>query len=82
MQLGAYIVGDSNLVSAEDIETRINAMHDEVRARYIDRMHRGEDQPIPVLWLLDAIGHLEEIGDRAYGIMRRTEATKLLWDRL
>ncbi len=78
VQLGAYIVGDSNLASAENIETRINAMRDEVRARYIDRVHRGEDRPIPVLWLLDAIGHLEEIGDRAYGIVRRTEATKLL----
>ena len=78
VQLGAYIVGDSDLASAEDIETRINTMRDEVRARYIDRVHRGEVRPIPVLWLLDAIRHLEEIGDRAYGIVRRTEATKLL----
>ena len=78
VQLGAYIVGDSTFASAEDIETRINAMRDEVRARYIDRVQRGEGRPIPVLWLLDAIGHLEEIGDRVYGIVRRTEATKQL----
>ena len=78
VHLGTYIVGDSTLASAEDIETRINAMRDEVRARYIDRVRRGEGRPIPVLWLLDAIGHLEEIGDRVYGIVRRTEATKQL----
>lgn len=78
VQLQAYISGDSNAAAAAAIEAQINDKRDELRVRYVARIESGDVRPVPVLWLLNAVAHLEEIGDRAYGIVKRTEATRRL----
>jgi phosphate:Na+ symporter len=74
--LSRYLVGQSKFEQAESIERRIDAARGEMRSRYLERMHNTDMDPIPGMWLLDLLSHLEEIGDRAFGIIRRMEATR------
>ena len=74
--LGRTLVGQDGLRDAEDIEREINACRDEIRAAHIDRMRDGRDAVVPGLRMLDVVAHLEEIGDRTYGIARQAAATE------
>ncbi|MEE9383676.1 MAG: Na/Pi cotransporter family protein [Nannocystaceae bacterium] len=75
-QLGRYLADESNRAEAEAIEIKINAARDQIRERHIERMRGAEDSVISGLRLLDTVNHLEEIGDRCWGIVRRIEATR------
>lgn len=74
-QLGAYLAGESDRAAAEALEKQIDAARDRIRERHIDRMRHSEESVVGGLLLLDTVNHLEEIGDRCYGIVRRIEAT-------
>ncbi len=74
--LSRYLVGQSKFEQAEAIERRIDEARGEMRSRYLERMRNTDMAPIPGMWLLDLLSHLEEIGDRAFGIIRRMEATR------
>jgi phosphate:Na+ symporter len=77
-QLSKYLAGEGTIAQALEIEERIDAMRDRLRARHLERISEGNTELVQGLWLLDALHHLEEIGDRAYGIVRRIEETKQL----
>jgi len=73
--LGRYLAGEGSPVKAEMVERKIDKKRRKLRARHIQRMTKGADD-IPVqLAFLDLITHMEEIGDRAVGIVRRAEAS-------
>jgi phosphate:Na+ symporter len=74
--VGQYLVGDSDPEAAELIESRIDESRRAMRARHIDRMRESADFIDTELAFLDAITHLEEIGDRAVGIVRLAEKTR------
>ncbi|PIE17124.1 MAG: Na/Pi cotransporter [Proteobacteria bacterium] len=76
--LGSYLVGESDLNAAEEIERAIDRARGELRERYVAGMRQTDVGVIPGLRLLDVISHLEAIGDRAFGIIRRAEATASL----
>lgn len=74
--LGRYLAGGGSLAEASAIEDEINEARDRLRAQHVERMREGSAKILPGLWFLDALQHLEEIGDRSYGIVRRSETTK------
>ena len=74
-QLGRYLAGESDRSEAEALEKQIDEARDRIRERHIDRMRHSEESVISGLLLIDTVNHLEEIGDRCYGIVRRIEAT-------
>jgi phosphate:Na+ symporter len=74
--VGNYMVGRSSAEAAEIIESRIDEMRRSLRGRHIQRMRDSADYLETELAFLDAITHLEEIGDRAVGIVRLAEKTR------
>ncbi len=76
--VGNYMVGRSTAEAAEIIETRIDDMRRAMRTRHIQRMRDSCELLDTELAFLDAITHLEEIGDRAAGIVRLAEKTRRL----
>ncbi len=74
--VGNYMVGRSSAEAAEIIEDRIDDMRRAMRTRHIKRMHESSELLDTELAFLDAITHLEEIGDRAAGIVRLAEKTR------
>ena len=74
--VGYYLVGRSDAEQAEALERRIDESRRAMRGRHIDRMRESADYIDTELAFLDAITHLEEIGDRAVGIVRLAEKTR------
>ncbi len=72
---GAYLAGQGDPAAAEAHENAIDARRRELREETIQRMKSGEEGLRRGLAFLDALTHLEEIGDRAVGIIRRAEST-------
>ncbi len=74
--VGQYLVGRSNLEATEELESRIDETRRTLRSRHVERMRESADFVDTELAFLDAITHLEEIGDRAAGIVRLAESTR------
>jgi phosphate:Na+ symporter len=74
--LGNYLVDRSTPEAAELLETRIDDMRRSLRSRHVQRIHDSTERLETGLAFLDAITHLEEIGDRAVGIVRLAEDTR------
>lgn len=74
---GVYMKGEGNVQDAELLESEIDAQRAVLRAETIERIQDGSGLR-EGLAFLDALTHLEEIGDRAVGIIRRAEATATL----
>ena len=74
--VGEYLVGRSDSESAEALEARIDEARRIMRGRHIERMRESADHVDTELAFLDAITHLEEIGDRTVGIVRLAEKTR------
>ena len=74
--LGNYMVDRSDAEAAEVIETRIDDVRRSLRSRHVQRMRDSAERLETELAFLDAITHLEEIGDRAVGIVRLAENTR------
>jgi phosphate uptake regulator len=55
----------------EEIEDRIDSTRRKLRGKYVQKMEQEGAQRAQCLAVLDTITHLEEIGDRAVGIIRR-----------
>lgn len=74
-QLGKYLAGDANVAASEALEQRIDETRRSMRSSRIQRLQEGRNDVTVDLAFLDTISHLEEIGDRATGIIRRSEET-------
>jgi phosphate:Na+ symporter len=74
--VGDYMVGRTTAAAAETIENRIDEMRRGLRTRHVQRMRDSGERIETELAFLDAITHLEEIGDRAVGIVRLAEQTR------
>jgi len=77
--LGAYLAGDQKAAArAEEIERSIDELRRTLREKHIEQLKvLSGDQIRPQLGLLDMLTHLEEVGDRAVGIIRLSERTRL-----
>ena len=71
-----YLQGERDPLSAEAIEDAIDALRRSLREEEIRRLEAKESELIPGLAVLDVLTHLEEIGDRAVGIVRLAEARR------
>ncbi|MCP4807360.1 MAG: Na/Pi cotransporter family protein [Proteobacteria bacterium] len=75
---GVYLRGEGTAAEAEALEDEIDRQRGFLRAETIDRIQSGGGGLREGLAFLDALTHLEEIGDRAVGIIRRAEFTAQL----
>ena len=75
---GAYLADEGDPAAAEAHEAKIDARRRELREQCIDRMRSGEEGLRSGLAFMDALTHLEEIGDRAVRIIRTAERTAAL----
>jgi phosphate:Na+ symporter len=76
--VGKYLAGTAPPSAAEEIEQRIDQTRRSLRARHIEQMQTSPEEVQRQLAFLDAITHLEEIGDRAAGIVRHAEMMRRL----
>jgi phosphate:Na+ symporter len=76
--VGLYMAGESSPRVTEEIEQRIDETRRQLRTRHIEEMKASPEALQRQLAFLDAITHLEEIGDRAAGIVRHAEMMKRL----
>lgn len=60
----------------EELEREIDSRRRALRARHLERMEAGGASAPMEVAFLDAIGHLEEIGDRVAGIIRYGQEMK------
>ena len=76
--LGAYLAGNAAAAGkAEEIERQIDELRRTLREKHIEQLKvLSGDQIRPQLGLLDMLTHLEEVGDRAVGIIRLSERTR------
>lgn len=74
--LGAYLAGNSTAADGEAIEAQIDQMRRHLRARHTEKLQETRESVTLELAFLDTITHLEEIGDRALGIIRLAEETQ------
>lgn len=73
--LGAYLSGNSTAQDGEAIEVQIDQMRRHLRSRHTEKLQDSRESVATELAFLDTITHLEEIGDRALGIIRLSEET-------
>ena len=76
--LGKYLAGDSTASDGEAIEAQIDQTRRQLRAHHTEKLHDSRESVAAELAFLDTISHLEEIGDRALGIIRLAEETRQL----
>jgi phosphate:Na+ symporter len=76
--VGKYLAGQSTPRVAEEIEQQIDEKRRQLRARHIEQLKGSPEALQRQLGFLDAITHLEEIGDRAAGIVRHAEMMRQL----
>lgn len=74
--LGKYLAGHSTASDGEAIEVQIDQMRRHLRARHTEKLQDTRESVAAELAFLDTITHLEEIGDRALGIIRLAEETR------
>lgn len=74
--LGKYLAGESTMEAGREIEQQIDATRRNLRARHIEHIKENPDKVTAELAFLDTITHLEEIGDRAFGVIRLAEETR------
>jgi phosphate:Na+ symporter len=75
--LGSYLAGERDALRSEELEERIDRTRKKLRKRRIKALRKDEDHSTDIrvhLAFLDLITQMEEIGDRAVGIVRRAEA--------
>ncbi len=63
-----YFDNEGSLEEARRIESEIEEARDRFRVRYVESIQKNEHDSIPDLWFLDALNHVEEIGERCYAI--------------
>lgn len=78
VNLKEYLLGNIDVALATELEGQIDEKRDKLRKSHIKRIRKMKEEVVPGLTFLDALHHLEEIGDRAYGIIMRAEETKQL----
>ncbi len=76
--VGHYLTGQSTPAHAEEVEQKIDETRRRLRARHIEQMKGSPEALQRQLAFLDAITHMEEIGDRAAGIVRHAEMMRRL----
>lgn len=77
--VGLYLTGQSAPAQAEVIEQKIDDTRRRLRARMLEQMKVSPPDDLQrELGFLDAITHMEEIGDRAAGIVRHAEMMRRL----
>jgi len=74
--LGRYLSGEARASVGEAIEAQIDQLRRSLRSHHIQRLQDGKDSVPAGLAFLDTISHLEEIGDRACGVIRLSEETR------
>lgn len=76
--LGAYLAGDRAAAArSEELELQVDGLRRELRNHHIERMKAQTGEQIQSqLAYLDTLTHLEEIADRAVGIIRLAESTR------
>ena len=74
--VGAYLTGAGSAEVAEETEDLIDRTRRKLRNKYVQAMEQEGSNRAQCLAFLDTITHLEEIGDRAVGIIRRAEETR------
>lgn len=71
--VGRFLLGSGSAEVGESIEDKIDTTRRKLRQKYVGMLEQeGQDRP-QCLAVLNTLDHLEEIGDRAVGIIR-TEA--------
>jgi phosphate:Na+ symporter len=70
--LSAYLSGTGSALEGEKIEDLIDSTRRKLRSKYVQKMEKESAHRAQYLAVLDTLTHLEEIGDRAVGIIRRT----------
>ena len=73
-----HLDGERVQADAEALESRIDQLREQLRSEQIERLRGGEDSVRAGLAFLDVLNQLEEIGDRAIGIIRHAEYTASL----
>jgi phosphate:Na+ symporter len=78
--LGGYLSNEDadHYGKAVALEERIDQVRRDLRAAEIQQLKEGTKTIETGVGVLDALTHLEEIGDRVLGIVRTTEATRRL----
>ncbi len=74
--VGRYLAGEGDPRAAEAHEELIDLRRNQLHAETVERITKGEEGLQEGLALMDALARLEEIGDRAIGIIRRAEETR------
>jgi phosphate:Na+ symporter len=74
--VGRYVTGAGSKEVGEEIEDLIDNTRRKLRNKYVQAMEQEGSNRAQCLAFLDTISHLEEIGDRAVGIIRRAEETQ------
>jgi phosphate:Na+ symporter len=63
-----YFENEGSLEEARKLEAELDEARDRIRLDYIEAIHKNAGEPISDLWFLDALNHVEEIGDACYGV--------------
>ncbi len=63
-----YFNDEGSLEDARKLEAELDEARDRIRLDYVEAIHHNAGEPITDLWFLDALNHVEEIGDACYGV--------------
>ena len=63
-----YCEENGSLEEARELEFQLDDARDRIRLDYVEALQHDAGEPISDLWFLDALNHMEEIGDCCYGI--------------
>jgi len=63
-----YFEGGGSLEEARRLEGELDEARDRIRLDFVEAIQKNDGEPISDLWFLDALNHVEEIGDACYGI--------------
>jgi phosphate:Na+ symporter len=64
----AYFEDKGSLDEARKLEAELDEARDRIRLDYVEAIQNNAGEPISDLWFLDALNHVEEIGDACYGV--------------
>lgn len=63
-----YFEDQGSLEEARKLEADLDEARDRIRLDYVEAIQNNAGEPISDLWFLDALNHVEEIGDACYGV--------------
>ncbi len=63
-----YFEDHGSMEEARRLEAELDDARDRIRLDYVEAIHSDAGEPISDLWFLDALNHVEEIGDACYGV--------------